>query len=422
MGAKDDLKIKLQVRGGYTSKNNTRQLLIRITLKRESGIKTERADIYTKYYVKVRKENNPKTGKQEWVPIISHFKNGSVNPGHPDYNDIIDYLADFKAKARNIFRDVRYYKENITVEELKSRILQVQPKTVSFKDTFDHFVNVMKADKAPRTITNYKTVFKFLEDFSRAKNIKLAFNSIDIDFFESLKDYSYNSRGIETNYFAKIIGVLKAFLRWSYERYHNRNDFLAFKAPEVEKEVIYLTWDELMTLYNYNFKIPDQRIARELFCFMCFTGLRVGDLRMLTPDHIKAKRIEIIAQKTGDKLYIPLSSYAIEILKRNKGILPKMLQQKININIKDCCKVAGITEKTRHHSHVGGKIDILYSPKYELICNHTARRTFITISIEKGMSPKTIMKIVGHKKDSTMNRYLKIADKFAEIEMEKWEH
>jgi integrase len=35
--------------------------------------------------------------------------------------------------------------------------------------------------------------------------------------------------------------------------------------------------------------------------------------------------------------------------------------------------------------------------KFELLTSHTARRTFVTLSLEKGMRPEMVMSITGHK-------------------------
>ena len=71
--------------------------------------------------------------------------------------------------------------------------------------------------------------------------------------------------------------------------------------------------------------------------------------------------------------------------------------------------VIAIREAIREHSE----------PKYKLITNHTARKTFITNSIMLGMNTKTIKEITGHKKDSVFNKYVKISEEFKKLEMER---
>ena len=56
-------------------------------------------------------------------------------------------------------------------------------------------------------------------------------------------------------------------------------------------------------------------------------------------------------------------------------------------------------------------------PKYKFIGTHTARRTFVTLSLEKGMRPETVMSITGHKDYNTFKKYIKLTDKVKLAEM-----
>jgi hypothetical protein len=48
-----------------------------------------------------------------------------------------------------------------------------------------------------------------------------------------------------------------------------------------------------------------------------------------------------------------------------------------------------------------------------------ARKTFITLSLEKGMAKETIMKISGHADERTMKPYIKISETFYTSEFTK---
>ena len=62
------------------------------------------------------------------------------------------------------------------------------------------------------------------------------------------------------------------------------------------------------------------------------------------------------------------------------------------------------------------KVEFL-EPKYNFISSHTARRTFVTLSLEKGMRPETVMSITGHKDYKTFKKYIKLTDKVKMNEM-----
>lgn len=64
------------------------------------------------------------------------------------------------------------------------------------------------------------------------------------------------------------------------------------KLKTTEKRIIFLTWDELMTVYN--FPIPESKKyldrVRDVFCFCCFTSLRYSDVYNLKRFDIKTGR------------------------------------------------------------------------------------------------------------------------------------
>jgi hypothetical protein len=62
----------------------------------------------------------------------------------------------------------------------------------------------------------------------------------------------------------------------------------------------------------------------------------------------------------------------------------------------------------------------LSKPKYAFISTHTGRRTFITLSYEKGMQAEMIMKITGIKKWETLKKYLKVSEKSKLAKMQEF--
>ncbi|MGI4751272.1 MAG: hypothetical protein ACRYFB_11610 [Janthinobacterium lividum] len=115
-----------------------------------------------------------------------------------------------------------------------------------------------------------------------------------------------------------------------------------------------------------------------------------------------------------------MNRFAKEILNRNGGSLPKMASnQKTNDYLKELGELAEINEMVHIVKYRGvEKVEFL-EPKYKFICTHTARRTFVTLCLEKGMRPETVMSITGHKDYKTFKKYIKLTDKVKMIEMNK---
>ncbi len=376
-------------------------------------------------YKKYRKTLE-KTKKHHWNNLKHRVRPPKKHEENNRYIEINTLLDSYDLKTRDFFNEC--LKQGIKIDEqvikgyLAGRKV-VKAKQLTFFEAFDLFIESNKADKAPRTITGYTTIYNFLKSFQEEMGIDIYFNSIDFVLFDYLKKYAFEYKDLRDNYFAKIIATLKTFLTWCEERnYHNDSTYKRFSYAEKEIEIIYLTIDELMHLNNFDFEFIRHARARDLYCFSCFTGLRYSDINQLKREHIVNNTIIKKIQKTKRIETIPLNDFAIEILGKYKdlpsGVLPHISSQKANKYIKEACKIAEINTPTILTESKGGKSTESVIPKYKLITMHTGRKTFVTNSLILGMNVKTIMGITGHKKDVTFNKYLKIAEDYKQIEMD----
>jgi len=211
--------------------------------------------------------------------------------------------------------------------------------------------------------------------------------------------------------------------------YHNNEVYKKFKAREKEKEVIYLKIDELLHLYNKEFDSAKMCKTRDLFCFLCFTGMRYSDAKQLTVyNWVEKNKIRFESQKTKTFHTVPLNDFAIEIIKRyrkqdngeeREELLPFISNQKLNNQLKDCLKEAELNRVITMKRYSGSNVETVSEPLHKLATTHVGRKTYITNSIYLGMHPKVVKENVGQKKDATMNKYLKIAEDLKEKETEK---
>jgi integrase len=173
-----------------------------------------------------------------------------------------------------------------------------------------------------------------------------------------------------------------------------------------------------MTIYRLENLSGSHEVVRDNFCFACLTGLRYSDLRLLKKENIKEDYIELRTEKTKDFLKIPLSPYAKDILIKNGGVLPRLFSnQKTNVFLKEIGEIAELTEEILIVKYRAAQKVEFIAPKYKFLCTHTARRSFVTLSLEKGMRPETVMSITGHKDYKTFKKYIKMTDKVKLVEM-----
>ncbi|MBI4929433.1 MAG: site-specific integrase [Bacteroidetes bacterium] len=344
--------------------------------------------------------------------------------GSLEMNNLFDRIGE---GVQKIHRVAITENHNLTNEYLKGKLdKQINPDRNLPKDFFDflsEFIEVNKVSKTHRTIQKYKTLENHLKDFQTKKNFKLSFEKIDARFYEQLTAYFIGDLKLLNNSSAKYIKTLKTFLHWATERGYNANlSFVKFKAQERDADIIYLTEEELLRLYNFDLsKKTAQENVRDVFCFGCFTGLRYSDIIRVKKEHIKGDELHFISEKTTDRLIIPLSNYAKAILKKHKYSLPVVSNQKTNEHLKEIGKLEGIEiDEPIVLTKFRGVEEIqIRKPKHEFLSSHTARRTFVTLSLEKGMRPETVMSITGHKEYATFKKYIKITSKVKLVEMKR---
>ncbi|MFZ1290699.1 MAG: tyrosine-type recombinase/integrase, partial [Melioribacteraceae bacterium] len=136
-------------------------------------------------------------------------------------------------------------------------------------------------------------------------------------------------------------------------------------------------------------------------------------------ENIKEGDINLVSEKTTEKIRVPLNQYSEAILKKYNYSLPVISNQKTNEHLKNLGKLGEINEPTIITRFQGVEEIQVTKPKYEFIGTHTARRTFVTLSLEKGMRPEIVMSITGHKEYNTFKKYIKLTSKVKNMDMKR---
>jgi len=342
--------------------------------------------------------------------------------GCMELNNLLDRIEEF---VKKIYREGKTYNHALTNEYFRDKInKEIDPASnapKSFFDYYNEFIEIQKTTKAHGTIQKYRTLLNHLTDFQHRKKYNIAFEKIDIRFYEDFTAFFINDLGLVNNSVAKYIKTLKTFLQWATEREYNANNsFRKFKTREKDADIIYLTEIELFRLYKLDLsKNITLEKVRDTFCFGCFTGLRYSDILRVNKDNVKGDEINFLSEKTTEMLSIPLNEFSEAILKKYKYSLPVISNQKTNEYLKTLGKYAEIDESIVVTKFRGAEEIQVKKPKYNFISTHTARRTFVTLSLEKGMRPEIVMSITGHKEYNTFKKYIKITNKVKNIDMKR---
>ncbi|MDU8885211.1 tyrosine-type recombinase/integrase [Yeosuana sp. MJ-SS3] len=283
---------------------------------------------------------------------------------------------------------------------------------------------------APGTARTYKNGYTLLKKFNDTQ-FKLNYEKINIDFYDAFLSYMYENE-YSLNYIGTQIKILKTIMNASFEKgFHNNLDFTKkyFKKPVEEVNNIYLNQEELQKIFDLDFaEFKPKRInkdfvvtkdklenARDLFLISANTGLRVSDFNSLTKKNLIIEKgndyISLTTKKNSKLLTIPINKTVKSILKKGDGKPPKkMPEQHINYCLKVIGELSGINETVQKKITKGGIKKEQEFKKFELISNHTGRRSFCTNAYKSGVPTIDIMAISGHRTERVFYKYIKVDD------------
>ena len=377
----------------------------------------------------------------KWDSDKQRVRNGCTNKLKQSASEINASLLGYYTEVQEIFK--------------KFEVEEIMPTPEQIKEAFNALHKPIEEEVKPRNSTPnafYKVFDEFVRDcgrqndwtdstyekFAAVKNHLMNFRTeLTFDFFDEkgLNDYVAYLRDVKemrNSTIGKQLSFLKWFLRWAFKKgLHQNNAYDSYKPKlkSTQKKIIFLTWEELNKLREFEIPAAKQALdrVRDVFLFQCFTGLRYSDVFNLRRSDIKGDHIEVTTVKTSDSLIIELNNHSKAILDKYKDVvfeddkvLPIITNQKMNDYLKELAELAGIDEPVRQTYYRGNERIDEVTPKYALLGTHAGRRTFICNALALGIPPQVVMKWTGHNDYKAMKPYIDIADDIKANAMSKF--
>jgi len=376
----------------------------------------------------------------KWDSDKQRVKNGCTNKLKQSASEINASLLGYYTEVQEIFK--------------KFEVEEIMPSPEQIKEAFNALHKPIEEVKPRKSTPNvfYKVFDEFVRDcgrlndwtdstyekFAAVKNHLMNFrDGLTFDFFDEkgLNDYVTYLRDVKemrNSTIGKQLSFLKWFLRWAFKKgLHQNNAYDSYKPKlkSTQKKIIFLTWEELNKLREFEIPAAKQALdrVRDVFLFQCFTGLRYSDVFNLRRSDIKGDHIEVTTVKTSDSLIIELNNHSKAILDKYKDVafeddkvLPVITNQKMNDYLKELAELAGIDEPVRQTYYRGNERIDEVTPKYALLGTHAGRRTFICNALALGIPPQVVMKWTGHSDYKAMKPYIDIADDIKANAMSKF--
>ncbi|WP_159800374.1 site-specific integrase [Flavobacterium sp. MK4S-17] len=362
-----------------------------------------------------------KINPEYWNDEEQKARNNRNFKGAVEFNA---YLEKLRYHTQDIYRKHLNDSKPLSLKDFKAELdialekeqRKEKPSLLQFIDEF--IKRKEEAGKPYGSIQVYKKTLKHLTDYTKKYGV-VNYEDIDIDFLGKFTNFLYSApRSFSVNYSLKLIQNLKLFMNEAAEYgYHINNAYNSRKFTIKKEDVthIYLSTDELEKIYNEDLT-TNQKLdrVRDTFIVGCLTGLRFSDFSKIQPQHIKkvgnVEVLEIVTQKTRQKVTIPISSKVRAILNKYNGVMPRPISnQKMNKYLKDLGEKVKINDNVVSVRTVGGIRTEIVQKKYELISTHTARRSFATNSFKAGVPVISIKKITGHSTEASFLQYIKIS-------------
>ena len=228
----------------------------------------------------------------KWDADKQRVKNGCTNKLKQSASEINADLLKYYAEMQNVFKEFEVQETMPTTQQLKdafnlrmkeSSEEQQEEAPISFWEVFDEFVKECgnQNNWTASTYEKFAAVRNHIKEFKEDVTFEY-FNEFGLnEYVNFLRD----KKDMRNSTIGKQMGFLKWFLRWSFKKGHHQNiayDAFKPKLKTTPKKVIFLTWDELNKLKDYQIPHDKQYLerVRDVFLFCCFTSLRYTAVRL----------------------------------------------------------------------------------------------------------------------------------------------
>lgn len=325
------------------------------------------------------------------------------------YKDIYGKTIQYESQKYLTLKEAR---EQEAIYRLKISENKINRSNITFKDIKLEYYEYMKPKIKPQSLVKYNTLYGYLKPIDDLK-----INDFGLSIYNRLFN-DINKRDLTPLYKNKILGMLRALIRYSNKYYNTSDEMLKFienlSIVESKKEMDFYTYDEYM---KFRHEIDNDEWLL-WFDMLYFLGFRKGELQALTWVDIDTIKKEVSINKTlttklkDTEFYIssPKTKNSNRILPIPDKIISQLEQQlnkyKQYTNFsKKWFVFGGITPFK--DTNISNK-NIMYSKRANLrtIRLHDFRHSCASLLINQNMPITLVSRYLGHSKVSiTLDTY-----------------
>ena len=361
------------------------------------------------------------------------FNKSDMHPRHKDYikvlrtfQDDVEWECKKVAKGEQEVEDIDFPALLNRAKGKPGRRPPSSRRTPS--DVWIEFLTSEKKrrDLADTTLGNLQGFKKKLKEYDPDITIaKLATLDGVTQYIEWCVSQGLSNRSAKNQH-----AYLRWFLRWCFRKGYCGNDFERYKFDlktpgKKESLVVFLTMEELAKVEALELE-GAIALARDVFLFQCYTGLRHSDVIALRKSDIKDGFMQLHIRKTGAFIENKLNKYALRIVERyadtpGDRLFPYLNMNSTELYLKQIGKMAGLTEQIRKVEYRQHEKREEVFKKYELMTTHVGRKAFVVNSLDMGLTATQVIEYTGHSSIQAMEPYISISRKKKDEAMNVWD-
>lgn len=342
-------------------------------------------------------------------PLLMDLDKGQIRGKTKKIKDDNLIIEKCRSRINDILVKYRLRNKEITAKEFKFEYSNPSS-DIDFLVWMQEEIRLLKNQVGARRIIKYTTILNKLREFRDP----ISFSEIDRFFIEDFRGWCKTKKKNDISTISTNLNVIKVFTNRAMRKDLLTSDpFLDIRIGRSKPDRTFCSEEEFKILWNMYKGDPERRLNVYLipvlrhFLFMCFTGLRISDFTDVSFDNIVNTTLRLYPIKTRSKkkemVKIPLCPEALRLIKDEGNTTGKLFhpitEQRMNLNIKNIAKIAGIKKP---------------------LTNHSARHTFATLFIKKTSDVATLQKLLGHSRIEETMVYVHITEENLITQMSKF--
>jgi len=337
-------------------------------------------------------------------------------PYRAQYQEVIDSKL---SQLINVVKQIEVSGDSLTPSTIRHYLDgRKEEKLPEFLNYFDQYLELKRSRIAYGTYKNIKHTVSSLREFQKYNKVRISEKNLDQVMIAKYIRFQLEVKGYRDSTIQKHIKKLREFMKWAYPEI-SINHIKYSLRPVYDP--IFLTQEELEILKSAVLHNHTMQKVRDLFLFLCTTGMRFSDSQRFTKDWIQNGLIQYRMIKTGGRAYVPLRETTSKIVDLWGGKAPRISQQKFNDYLKILFKRLEFTREVTCTHHVAGRLKEELFPLDEVISSHVGRKTYITQSLLNGIPIQDVMKTSGHSDYQSMKPYIAITNQHLKEVALRWE-